>query len=230
MFTVILVMGVSGCGKSTVGLSIAQHLSFNFLEGDDFHPPANKDKMAAGLPLTDSDRLPWLQAIKTAVTSHNKPCKYNSSNSSSGNNGNNNNQQQLEEEEEERGEVKDCGVVLSCSALKRAYRELLFGDLDGELLVVYLEGSYEELAARMGRRLTQGSGHFMPVSLLKSQFEALEVPTEEEMEALAVAEIGLTGGLDRGRRRMLCKVSLEQPLEQEIEQITSFIAASRQIL
>ena len=212
MYTVILVMGVSGSGKSTVGLSLAQHLSLDFLEGDDFHPPANKHKMAAGIPLNDSDRIPWLLDIKQAL---------------------NNRLQQLPQHD-----VKDVekervvgGIVLSCSALKRAYRRLLFEGLEADLLLVYLDGSREELATRMERRMTQGQGHFMPVSLLQSQFEALEVPTEEEMETLAAAGASLAGsGQGQGKgggRRMLCKVSFEVPLEEEIKRITSFVASRR---
>ena len=135
-------MGVSGSGKSTVGEDLAQHLHAAYQEGDSLHPAANVDKMSHGIPLTDADRRPWLQAIAAVIDGW------------------------LERHE--------AGVV-TCSALKRAYRNILIGDRDGVALV-YLEGSHELISQRMAAR----HGHFMPTALLDSQFATLEPPTADE--------------------------------------------------
>jgi gluconokinase len=139
---VLIVMGVSGCGKSTVGTLIARRLQWEFGDADWLHPPANVDKMRQGIPLTDEDRLPWLE--KTAAWIDNQR-------RSAG-----------------RG-------VITCSALKRRYRDILVGGRDGVRLV-YLKGD-EPLIAR---RLAARREHFMPASLLRSQFEALEEPGPDE--------------------------------------------------
>ncbi|QRM43008.1 gluconokinase [Rhizobium sp. BG4] len=138
----IIVMGVSGSGKSSIGEKLAEALSLRFVEGDQLHPRANVEKMSKGIPLTDDDRMPWLdligETIKAALA---------------------------------RGE----GVIVSCSALKRIYRERLRSAAGGNLFFVYLDGSKELLTDRMGHR----TGHFMPASLLESQLATLEVPTGE---------------------------------------------------
>ncbi|TCL75706.1 gluconokinase [Rhizobium sp. BK251] len=139
---VIIVMGVSGSGKSSVGQRLAAHLGLQFVEGDQLHPEANVEKMAKGIPLTDEDRMPWLDLIGDAMKAS-----------------------------VARGE----GIVISCSALKRVYRDRLRAAADDRLLFVYLDGSRELLMKRMGER----KGHFMPVSLLESQLLTLEVPTGE---------------------------------------------------
>ena len=138
----IVVMGVSGCGKSSVGALLASHLGLAFIEGDVLHPQANVDKMAQGTPLTDEDRRPWLDIIgaQTAASL-------------------------------DRGE----GIVLSCSALKKVYRDRLREASGNRLSFVFLEGSPELLQLRMGAR----TGHFMPLSLLDTQLATLEVPTGE---------------------------------------------------
>ena len=140
--SVILVMGVSGSGKSTTGESLAAELGWPFRDADSFHPPENVAKMSAGIPLTDEDRWPWLAAIAAWI-------------------------------DERRGK-NEHGVV-SCSALKRRYRKVL---LDGrpDVRLVYLQGEMPLIANRMARR----KDHFMPPSLLKSQFEALEEPDDIE--------------------------------------------------
>lgn len=138
----VVVMGVSGCGKSSVGEKLAEALHLQFMEGDALHPAANVEKMSKGIPLTDDDRMPWLDRIGEEMRAS------------------------LEKSE---------GIIVSCSALKRLYRDRLRAAAGGNLLFVYLEGSRALLMKRMGER----KGHFMPVSLLDSQLATLEVPTGE---------------------------------------------------
>ncbi|MDQ0559648.1 gluconokinase [Rhizobium mesoamericanum] len=138
----IIVMGVSGCGKSSVGRKISDALGMQFVEGDQLHPASNVEKMSNGVPLTDDDRMPWLDLIGETM------------------------QASLD-----RGQ----DVIVSCSALKRAYRDRLRKAVQGKLFFVYLSGSKELLTKRMGER----KGHFMPLSLLESQLATLEVPTGE---------------------------------------------------
>jgi gluconokinase len=135
---VVIVMGVSGCGKSTVGALLALRLGWEFEDADWFHPASNVDKMHSGIPLTDEDRRPWLGAIAAWIdtTRH------------SGGHG-----------------------VIACSALKRRYRDVLIGDR-GDVRLVYLKGD----EALIARRIATRHEHFMPRSLLHSQFEALEEP------------------------------------------------------
>ena len=143
----IVVMGVSGAGKSTVGQLIAARLDCPFRDADSFHPQANIDKMSKGLPLTDEDRRPWLAAIAQWI--------------------------------DERLAAGECGIV-SCSALKRAYRRIIVGERAGVRLV-YLKGDMELIGDRLSRR----RNHFMPPALLRSQFDALEEPQSDE-RALSV--------------------------------------------
>ncbi|TAU75073.1 gluconokinase [Rhizobium ruizarguesonis] len=138
----IIVMGVSGCGKSSVGEKLAEALHLAFVEGDALHPAANVEKMSKGIPLTDEDRMPWLDRIGEDIKAS-----------------------------LEKGE----GIIVSCSALKRLYRDRLRAAAGGYLFFVYLEGSRALLMKRMGER----KGHFMPASLLDSQLATLEVPTDE---------------------------------------------------
>lgn len=139
----IIVMGVSGSGKSSVGEKIAEDLGLPFVEGDALHPTSNVEKMSKGIPLTDEDRMPWLDHIGETMGA---------------------------------SLAKGEGIIVSCSALKRIYRERLRSAVGGNLYFVYLEGSKELLTDRMGHR----KGHFMPASLLESQLQTLEVPTGEE--------------------------------------------------
>ncbi|MEP7207659.1 MAG: gluconokinase [Casimicrobiaceae bacterium] len=136
---IAVMMGVSGSGKTTVGRVVASKLGWRFLEGDSFHPAANVAKMAAGTPLTDADRWPWLDAIRAEL-----------------------------EITTGRGEH----VVLACSALKEAYRQRLAPT--GNVRFVYLKGDQETIAARLAQR----KGHYMPPSLLASQFATLEEPQD----------------------------------------------------
>ncbi len=131
-----VVMGVSGCGKSTVGRALAAANGVPFVEGDQFHPPANVAKMSAGVPLTDDDRADWLLALQAQIRAA-----------------------------AARGE----GLVVSCSALKRRYRDLLRQG-DPGLRFAHLNGPRELIAARMQAR----TAHYMPTSLLDSQLRDLE--------------------------------------------------------
>jgi len=135
---ILIVMGVSGSGKSTVAAALSERLGWPLAEGDDFHSPENVAKMHSGTPLTDADRLPWLKSIAGWIETQLK--------------------------------AGQSGIV-TCSALKHAYRELLTGGRQ-EVLFVYLKGSPEVMAKHLAGR----QGHFMPASLLASQFDTLEEP------------------------------------------------------
>jgi gluconokinase len=139
MKPLLVVMGVTGAGKSTVGGLIAERLALAFNDADDFHPPGNIAKMSAGQPLTDDDRWPWLDAIGAHLAAH-------------------------------RGQ----GCVVTCSALKRAYRDRLRAAAPG-LRFIHLHGDMALVAARQAAR----QGHFMPASLVASQFATLEAPQDE---------------------------------------------------
>jgi carbohydrate kinase (thermoresistant glucokinase family) len=139
---VIIVMGVSGSGKTTVAKQLAAALGCRFVEGDDLHPPANVEKMRSGIPLTDTDRWPWLRAIAERIDAW-----------------------------RERGE----SAVLTCSALKRSYRDIIIGDRP-DVALVYLKGSHHLIHRRMENR----QGHFMPATLLDSQLAILEEPGTDE--------------------------------------------------
>lgn len=137
-----LVMGVSGSGKSLLGSAFARALGVAFVEGDEYHPAENVERMSSGIPLTDSDRLGWLRALAERLR-----------------------------------EARDAGtgLVMTCSALKRSYRDLLRAEA-GDLQFVFLRGHRALLAERLaGRR-----GHFMPPSLLDSQLASLEEPSPDE--------------------------------------------------
>jgi carbohydrate kinase (thermoresistant glucokinase family) len=148
---VIVLMGVSGSGKSTVGAELSHALGWPFRDADSFHPAANVEKMSRGVPLTDADRWPWLDAIAQWI--------------------------------DDRLERRAPGIV-SCSALKRAYRQRIVGSRAGVGLV-YLQGEMSVIATRLATR----TGHFMPAALLASQFEALEEPQADERPVVvSVAE------------------------------------------
>lgn len=159
----IVVMGVTGSGKTTVGAALARTLGWRFLDADDFHPEANVRKMASGIPLTDDDRWPWLDRLRDEMRS---------------------------------ARASGVDVVLACSALKASYRARLAEA--GEVRYVYLEGTRESIAERLASRRHR----YMPPSLLASQFETLEPPTDavqvdlrlapEEQVASILARLGLT--------------------------------------
>jgi gluconokinase len=138
---IVLIMGVSGSGKTTVGQHLAQKLGCSFAEGDAFHPPQNLAKMRSGRPLDDADREPWLLSIAEQVDA---------------------------------AIAAKLSLVVACSALKARYRQILIGGRQNTHLV-FLEGTPVLIRQRMEAR-----AHFMPSALLKSQFAALEEPSEAE--------------------------------------------------
>jgi gluconokinase len=156
---VIVVMGVSGSGKSTVGGLLAQRLGVPYADADDFHPAANITKMSAGQPLDDTDRAPWLDAIAAWIA--------------------------------QRG---GRGGVVSCSALRRRYRDRLRDGAPG-LFFLHLDGPPELIAARLAARMQ----HFMPSGLLRSQFDALEPLAADE----AGAVVSIEGGPQQTAERAL---------------------------
>lgn len=139
---IFVVMGVCGCGKTTVGKMLASALGLEFLEGDQLHSAGNIARMAAGIALTDADRQDWLEALAARIRE---------------------------------ARVQGRGLVVSCSALKRAYRDILRGGA-ADLQFIHLRGDPELLATRMASR----PGHYMPASLLDSQLATLEPPGPDE--------------------------------------------------
>jgi gluconokinase len=139
---VLVIMGVSGSGKSTIGVLLAGRFHWELADADSFHSAANLQKMRSGIPLTDEDRWPWLHAIAAWI------------------------------DETRRGGRR--GIV-TCSALKRSYRDIL---IDGrqDVRLVYLKGDKELIEQRLAKR----HGHFMPAVLLQSQFDTLEEPGPDE--------------------------------------------------
>jgi carbohydrate kinase (thermoresistant glucokinase family) len=133
----IITMGVSGCGKTTIGKLLADKLEIPYFDADDFHPQVNIDKMEKGIPLTDEDRYPWLSDLANKMVDW----------------------------------EKNGGAVLSCSALKEDYRQILMSKVS-EVRWVYLFGSYDVIVERMEKR----GNHYMKSNLLQSQFDALEEP------------------------------------------------------
>ena len=160
----VLLMGVSGSGKSTVGPALAAELNWPFLDADTLHPQANVAKMASGIPLTDADRWPWFDRIVAEMRRY----------AAAGKN-----------------------VVIACSALKQAYRDRLASG--GSVRVVYLKGDAETIAPRLaGRR-----GHFMPPSLLASQFATLEEPDNAIVVDIAQPVAAQVAAITRALREQL---------------------------
>ncbi len=145
--TVIVLMGVAGSGKTTVGELLARRLGWEWQEGDALHPPANVAKMSAGTPLTDADRWPWLDRIAGVIDGW---------------------------------RAQGLSGVVTCSALKRAYRDILVGNR-ADVRLVYMRGDQPTVAARLAAR----KGHFMPPALLASQFATLQAPGEDERPVIA---------------------------------------------
>jgi len=138
----LIVMGVSGSGKSTISEALGKRLGWRFEDGDRFHPASNVAKMSAGHPLTDDDRWPWLEIIADEIE---RVCR------------------------------QGDHIIIACSALKHAYRDLLQRGRD-KVHFIYLKGSQELIASRMARR----KDHFMPPELLISQLRTLEPPEAGE--------------------------------------------------
>ncbi|MGA7194223.1 MAG: gluconokinase [Anaerolineales bacterium] len=136
---IIIIMGVSGAGKTTIGRLLAKELSWNFYDADDFHSVANKDKMSRGVALTDEDRADWLISIRKLLNENIETSQ---------------------------------SIVLACSALKQEYRNIL--QVNDEVRFVYLQGTYQQIEARMKER----NEHYMKPEMLASQFAILEEPTD----------------------------------------------------
>ena len=170
---VVVVMGVCGCGKSTIAKAVASQLQLPFLEGDDFHPASNIKKMSDAIGLSDEDRWPWLDILGAAIQKN-----------SSAENG---------------------GVIASCSALKRSYRERLSNASGVPILYVYLDGSRETLLKRLKSR----RNHYMPSSLLDSQLDTLEKPENDEL--------ALTDSIEK---------SIDEIVEEVLLKITSMTLPS----
>ena len=135
-----VVMGVAGSGKTSIGENVAEKINATYIDGDDYHPQANIEKMANGEPLTDDDRWPWLEVVANEL-------------------------------------ARTEGIVLAgCSALKKAYRDFITANAGEPVQFLYLDGSKQLIGERMAAR----TGHFMPTSLLDSQFATLEIPGETE--------------------------------------------------
>jgi gluconokinase len=145
---IVVLMGVCGCGKTSVGRALADRLGWRFFDADDFHPPENVAKMASGVALTDDDRVPWLDRLAAEMRAVARAGQH---------------------------------AVLACSALKASYRQRILrgiesadGKLDVGVRIVYLKGDAKTIEPRLALR----SGHYMPPSLLASQFAALEEPED----------------------------------------------------
>lgn len=157
----VVLMGVAGSGKTSVGLALSDRMGIPYRDGDDLHPAANVAKMRAGVPLTDEDRWPWLDRVAEALR-------------------------------------RDAPLIVGCSALKRIYRDRLRAGA-GEVRFVHLAGRRDLIAARMATR----KGHYMPLSLLDSQFAALEPPGPDE---------GTT-------------IDIDQPLDALAERVAAHLSA-----
>jgi gluconokinase len=161
----LIVMGVSGSGKTTVGLTIAQARAIAFFDGDDLHSPAARAKMTAGIPLTDDDRAPWLDRIGhllADVAAH------------------------------------PDGAIVACSALRRAYRDHLRAIVGPSLRFLFLKGDKAMMRARVAGR----KGHYMPASLIDSQFATLESPEGEADVVTLAADVDIARVMDETIERL----------------------------
>lgn len=145
----IILMGVSGSGKTVIGKALAPKLNAEFIDGDNLHSQRNVDKMAAGIPLTDEDRLDWLNLIAKVGHDH---------------------------------AAHGTTCIIACSALKKKYRDNLRSN-NPSMKFIYLKGSYDLIYSRIAKR----SHQYMPASLLKSQFDTLEEPQNDEYDVFVVS-------------------------------------------
>ncbi|MFO7193476.1 MULTISPECIES: gluconokinase [Thermocrispum] len=162
---VVVIMGITGSGKSTVGRALADRLAVPFADGDDFHSPQAKARMAGGTPLTDSDRMPWLHRIGAWLARH------------------------------------EAGAVVACSALRRAYRDVL-RDSSPTTVFVHLVGDIEIARERVRRR----TNHFMPAELVDSQ--------QATLEPLAADEAGIT-------------LRFDLPVDDIVDRVSAWLAMQR---
>ncbi len=139
MYYSIIIMGVSGSGKSTIGKLLSRKLNVDFIEGDNYHSNENIKKLSSGIALTDNDRIKWLNKLNSIIYKN----------------------------------VTHSSCVVSCSALKKKYRSILRKNISDRVKFVYLEGSYSLIYERLIKR----KNHFMSKSLLRSQFNTLEIPS-----------------------------------------------------
>jgi gluconokinase len=161
----LVIMGVAGCGKSTVGAALAEALDIPYRDGDDLHSAEAVEKMRAGIPLNDDDRWPWLDRIAKSLND-------------------------------------DAPLIIGCSALRRAYRDRILAGAGGQVTFVHLAGDRDLIASRMASR----AGHYMPLSLLDSQFATLERPGPDEA----------------------IEVMIDQPMEAIVGQVLSALAGDPQ--
>ena len=157
---VLIIMGVAGCGKTSVGKMLSERLGWKYYEGDEYHPKENVEKMSQGIPLNDEDRMPWLLKLRTIIEDSLK---------------------------------NGANIILSSSALKEAYRKIL--KVNDDVKFIYLKGSYELIESRMKLR----KDHFMKPGMLKSQFDALEEPSDAIV-------IGIDQSLKEIRENILQKI------------------------
>lgn len=141
-FAVLVIMGVSGCGKTTIAELLSRKLGWAYRDGDEFHPKSNVEKMHSGTPLTDDDRWPWLKAIAAWIDGKRQAGEH---------------------------------AIVTCSALKRAYRDILIGPRQ-DVALIYLKGTEDLISQRLSKR----KDHFMPKGLLQSQFQTLQEPGADE--------------------------------------------------
>jgi len=161
----LVIMGVAGCGKSTVGAALSEQLDIPYRDGDDLHSPEAVEKMRAGIPLADDDRWPWLDRIANTLES-------------------------------------DAPLIIGCSALRRSYRDRIRAGSGGLVTFVHLAGDRDLIASRMASR----AGHYMPLSLLDSQFATLERPGPDEA----------------------IEVTIDQPMNAIVGQVLSYLGGDPQ--
>jgi gluconokinase len=174
----IVVMGVSGSGKSSVGAALAASLAIPFVDADSLHAPESIARMAAGLPLTDDDRWPWLSRVGAHLADT---------------------------------VTYPGGIVIACSSLKRAYRDRIRAGAGRAVAFVFLDIQPETVRARLAMR----KDHFMPASLIESQFATLENPSAEEKDVLRLAVTRSVEEIAGLARIAFCKRGADEGTGQE---------------